>query len=64
MFRLSKLDNSYTPPLFVMPIGKSVGVTLSRSRLKEVVACKNCTAVVEINPPAPNAIVKIGYDIY
>jgi len=47
-----------------MPIGKSVGVTLSRSRLKEVVACKNCTAVVEINPPAPNAIVKIGYDIY
>jgi len=47
-----------------MPIVKSVGAALSRSRLEEVVACKKCTAVVEINPPAPNAMVKIGYDIY
>jgi len=49
---------------FIMPIGKSVGAALSRSRLEEVVACKNCTAVVEINPPAPNAMMKIGYDRY
>ena len=25
---------------------------------------KNCTDVAKINPPAPNTMVKIGYDIY
>ena len=49
---------------FIMPIGKSVGAALSRSRLEDVIACKNRTAVIKINPPAPNAMVKIGYDRY
>ena len=34
---------------FIMPIGKSVGASLSRTRLEDVIACKNCTAVIEIN---------------
>ena len=32
--------------------------------LEDVIACKNCTAVIEINPPAPNAMGKKGYDRY
>jgi len=47
-----------------MLIGKSVGASLSRSRLEAAIACENCTADIEINPPAPNAMMKIGYDRY
>ena len=61
MVRTSALEGHLR---FIMPIGKSVGASLSRSRLEDVIACENCTAVIEINPPAPNAMVKIGYDRY
>jgi len=61
MVRTSVLDGHLR---FIMPIGKWVGVALSRSRLEDVIACKHCTAVIKINSPAPNAMVKIGYDRY
>ena len=49
---------------FIMPIGKSVGAALSEKRLKDVIAVNNCSAIVEINPPAPNAQINGGYDRY
>ena len=48
----------------IMPIGKSVGAALSEHRLKDVLSVNGCSAVVEINPPAPNAMVKLGYNRY
>ena len=49
---------------FIMPIGKSVGATISEKRLKDAIAVNGCNVIVEINPPAPNAQVKFGYDPY
>ena len=49
---------------FIMPIGKSVGAALSESRLKDVISVDGCRAIVEINPPAPNAMVTLGYNRY
>ena len=49
---------------FIMPIGKSVGATISEKRLKDVISVDGCSAIVEINPPAPNAQVKFGYNCY
>ena len=47
-----------------MPIGKSVGAAISEKHLKDVVSGTGCSAIVEINPPEPNAQVKFGYDCY
>ena len=49
---------------FIMPIGKSVGNALSKKRLEDPIAVPGGRAIVEINPPAPNAMVKISYDRY
>ena len=49
---------------FIMPIGKSVGAALSEGRLKDVISINGCRAIVEINPPAPNAMVTLGYNRY
>ena len=48
---------------FIIPIGKFVGTTLSRARLEEVIDVENCNAVIEENPPAPNAQVDGGHDM-
>ena len=49
---------------FLMPIGKSVGAALSRNWLEDVIRVSGCRAIIEINPPAPNAMVKNGYNRY
>ena len=49
---------------FIMPIGKLVGEALSRERLEDVLSSSHGQAVVEINPPAPNATIKGGFDRY
>ena len=47
---------------FIICIGKSVGTAISQARLDEVIDAENCDAVIEENPPAPNAQVDGGYD--
>ena len=47
-----------------MPIGRSVGHALSQERLNNVISVPGCNAVVEINPPAPNAHVTGSFDRY
>ena len=49
---------------FIMPIEKLVGEALSRERLEDVLSSSDGEAVVEINPPAPNTMVKGGFDRY
>ena len=49
---------------FIMPIGRSVGHALSQERLNNVISVPGCNAVVEINPPAPNAHVTGSFDRY
>jgi hypothetical protein len=61
MVRQSALEGQLR---FIMPIGKSVGAALSQKRLDDVISVVGCNAVIEINPPAPNAMVKKGYNRY